>query len=117
MSTDTNTKSVEALAGELAAYNAWRRSENDSDMPSPLITGCMLDEVGAALRTLAAERDALTRERDQWRNLYRRAVNEANGLTNYVEDRPELRRAERNLSAIEAEARVLSPAPTAPNRA
>lgn len=46
-----------------------------------------------------------------WRELYRRAINEANGLTNYVEDRPELRRAERNLAAIEAEARALDAAP------
>lgn len=59
-----------------------------------------LDLLRAHIRSLAAERD-------QWRSLYRRAVNEANGLTNYVEDRPELRRAERNLTAIEAEARGL----------
>lgn len=52
------------------------------------------------------EREALRKRADLWRNLYRRAVNEANGLTNYVEDRPELRRAERNLTAIEAEARA-----------
>ena len=45
---------------------------------------------------------------DPWRKLYRRAINEANGLTNYVEDRPELRGAERRLAAIEAEARTLA---------
>jgi hypothetical protein len=44
---------------------------------------------------------------ERWRRLYLRAINEANGLTNYVEDRPELRRAERNLAAIEAEARSI----------
>ena len=44
---------------------------------------------------------------DPWRKLYRRAINEANGLTNYVEDRPELRSAERRISAIEAEERAL----------
>ena len=44
---------------------------------------------------------------DRWQGLYRRAINEANGLTNYTEDRPELRRAEKNLTAIEAEARAL----------
>jgi hypothetical protein len=54
---------------------------------------------------------------DPWHKLYRRAINEANGLTNYVEDRPELRSAERRLTAIEAEARTLAaagivPAPT-----
>lgn len=48
------------------------------------------------------------RDADQWRALYRRAVNEANGLTNHVKDRPELYRAERNLTAIEAEARALA---------
>ena len=45
---------------------------------------------------------------DPWHKLYRRAINEANGLTNYVEDRPELRGAERRLAAIEAEARTLA---------
>lgn len=40
-----------------------------------------------------------------WEGLYRRAINEANGLTNYVEDRPELRSAEKRIAAIEAEAR------------
>ena len=45
---------------------------------------------------------------DPWRKLYRRPINEANGLTNYVEDRPELRGAERRLAAIEAEARTLA---------
>lgn len=53
-----------------------------------------------------AERDALRTQVGTWQGLYRRAVNEANGLTNYVEDRPELRRAERNLDAIQAEART-----------
>ena len=47
---------------------------------------------------------------DPWHKLYRRAINEANGLTNYVEDRPELRGAERRLAAIEAEARTLAAA-------
>lgn len=54
--------------------------------------------------------EAAIEDAERWRNLYRRAVNEANGLTNYVEDRPELRHAERKLSAIEAEARDLSAA-------
>ena len=57
---------------------------------------------------ITAERDAALRDAERWRALYRRAVNEANGLTNYVEDRPELRSAERKLAAIEAEARALS---------
>ena len=61
-------------------------------------------ELLAEVDRLTAERDALRADAERWRNLYRRAVNEANGLTNYVEDRPELRRAERNLTAIESEA-------------
>lgn len=46
-----------------------------------------------------------------WESLYRRAVNQANGLTNYVEDRPELRHAERRLTEIEAEARAMKETP------
>lgn len=42
-----------------------------------------------------------------WQALYKRAINEANGLTNYVEDRPELYSAEKRLSKIEADARDL----------
>ena len=43
----------------------------------------------------------------QWHALYRRAINEANGLTNYVEDRPELRSAERRIASIQADARAV----------
>lgn len=79
--------------------------------PSP--TATVQASFGARLYT-QAEMDAalaVARERaTQWRSLYLRAVNEANGLTNYVEDRPELRRAERNLTAIEAAARALESA-------
>ena len=42
-----------------------------------------------------------------WQQLYRKAINEANGLTNYVEDRPELYSAEKRLNKIEAAARDL----------
>lgn len=48
-----------------------------------------------------------------WHALYRRAINEANGLTNYVEDRPELRSAEKRIAKIEEEARALTAAPPA----
>lgn len=44
---------------------------------------------------------------DAWINLYRRAVDVANDLTNYVEYRPKLLGAERKLDAIENEARAL----------
>jgi len=46
-----------------------------------------------------------------WQRLYDRAINEANGLTNYVEDRPELRSAERRLDVIAADARALKGQP------
>ena len=49
----------------------------------------------------------VTRDAERWEKLYRRALNEANGLTNYVEDRPELRMAERRLEAIQADARAM----------
>lgn len=68
----------------------------------------------SACRDAVAEVERLRAERDTWCSLYRRAVNEANGLTNYVEDRPELRRAERNLTAIELEARDLAARKDAP---
>lgn len=67
------------------------------------IAACHPDRIARLLDALElAQKDA-----ERWRGLYRRAVNEANGLTNYVDDRPELRRAERNLTAIEAEARAI----------
>lgn len=57
----------------------------------------------------AREAASVERVREQaasWRKLYRRAINAANGLTNYVEDRPELRRIERELEAMERDARA-----------
>jgi len=60
--------------------------------------------------SLRAERDALRADAERWRSLYARAINEANGLTNYVEDRPELRRAEKQLEAIQREARAIDAA-------
>jgi hypothetical protein len=55
---------------------------------------------------LTAERDALRAEVERWKGLYRRALNAANWLTNYVEDRPELRRIERELEKITGDARA-----------
>ena len=49
---------------------------------------------------------AVRAEVETWQKLYRRAINEANGLTNYVEDRPELRSAEKRIDRIEQEARA-----------
>lgn len=50
--------------------------------------------------------ERLRKDAERWKLLYRRAINEANGLTNYAEDRPELRSAERRIKAIENEARA-----------
>ena len=58
----------------------------------------------------ALDADALRAGTERWRSLYARAINEANGLTNYVEDRPELRRAEKQLEAIQREARAIDAA-------
>ena len=60
----------------------------------------------AAVAAQAAEVEALRKRAETWELLYMRAINEANGLTNYVEDRPELSKIERKLVAIEAAARA-----------
>lgn len=54
----------------------------------------------------ASEVEALRKRAETWELLYMRAINEANDLTNYVEDRPELSKIERKLVAIEAAARA-----------
>lgn len=43
---------------------------------------------------------------DSLANLCRRAINEANGLTNYVDERPELHGAEKRIAKIEQEFRA-----------
>jgi DNA repair exonuclease SbcCD ATPase subunit len=60
----------------------------------------------AEITALRAEVERLLADAETWKMLYRRAINEANGLTNYVEDRPELRSAERRLTTIEEDARA-----------
>lgn len=59
-----------------------------------------------AIAAQASEVEALRKRAETWELLYMRAINEANGLTNYVEDRPELSKIERKLVAIEAAARA-----------
>jgi hypothetical protein len=66
----------------------------------------LLREAAATIEAQAAQIDALRARAELWCSLYKRAINEANGLTNYVEDRPELRSAERKLEAIQTEARA-----------
>lgn len=69
------------------------------------------DQMHAHAAAIEAWARAVELERaEEWRKLYMRAINEANGLTNYVEDRQELTRAERKIEAIEAAARTLGAA-------
>ena len=93
------TADIERAAAELRRLSA----ENTAAVSSFLAAD---DE----RRELRAERDALRAGTERWRSLYTRAINEANGLTNYVEDRPELRRAEKQLEAIQREARAIDAA-------
>lgn len=91
----------------LAHMTGWRTDQQSAD--AAYIAACHPARIGRLLADharLTAERDRLAAEAARWQTLYRRAVNEANGLTNYVEDRPDLRSAERRLSAIESEARA-----------
>lgn len=89
------------------AQRAW--GEQTSVHPGEHVIFARLLERRIAAATLAVSVPAdMALTDDPWRKLYRRAINEANGLTNYVEDRPELRGAERRLAAIEAEARTLA---------
>ena len=69
-----------------------------------------------ALRAALAELEALRADAETWKALYRRALNAANGLTNYVEDRPELSKIERELIAVEAAARAALKEQTPPSQ-
>jgi hypothetical protein len=62
--------------------------------------------LGDLLPQAAAELRRLHEEVETWKGLYHRAINEAGGLTNYVEDRPELFSAEKRLTKIQEEARA-----------
>jgi hypothetical protein len=53
-----------------------------------------------------AEVERLREDAETWKFLYCRAINEANGLTNYIEDRPELYSAEKRLTTIQEDARA-----------
>lgn len=60
----------------------------------------------ATIAEQARELEVLRADAERWKSLYQRAINVANGLTNYVEERPELTHAERRLDKIESEARA-----------
>jgi hypothetical protein len=78
---------------QLLAFCDWERKHNPLPDGKPHIA-----------EWAAAELERLYAQVDAWRGLYRLAINEANGLTNYVEDRPGLRSAERRIKAIERNA-------------
>ena len=62
---------------------------------------------GNRLAEMAKQAQTITRLRESlgiWQSLYRRAINVANGLTNYVEERPGLHDAERQLNTLEMQA-------------
>lgn len=92
---------INAAIDRIAHGNGHMRVPVEATDPDIVLGDCRVE-----LESQAAQIAALTAERDLWVGLYRRAINEANGLTNYVEDRPELRSAEKRLSAIEAAARA-----------
>lgn len=103
MQIDVREALAELVKAEMAAYY------DGEYMDSGVVKHRLQDFAQAVARAaLAASPQA---EPDRWQRLYRRAINEANGLTNYVEDRPELRSAERRLDKIEEEARALAAAP------
>lgn len=107
--TTTKAEELAARAETLAIAEALERRFGCS----ALVLTADIERAAAELRRLAAveaERDALRADSERWRSLYARAINEANGLTNYVEDRPELRRAEKQLEAIQREARAIDAA-------
>lgn len=112
--TQTPTK-AEELARELEQQQVsnWIHSTGTPPRVNGTKPDPLCQDAAAELRRLSAveaERDALRAGTERWRSLYTRAINEANGLTNYVEDRPELRRAEKQLEAIQREARAIDAA-------
>lgn len=70
-------------------------------------TAKLLEAAHEAIVRLTASSPAVP---EGWKKLYVRAINVANGLTNYVEDRPGLSDAEKEIAAIEVEARALATA-------
>ena len=58
-----NAEEIAALAGRLAAFNEWRRGEEDGPQPDPRAVGNDIDAAVAALRATAL----LLREEDRKR--------------------------------------------------
>ena len=88
-----------------AAFLAWASDRWRADAYRHISeTSGEWDAWQAALAAQASEVEALRKRAETWELLYMRAINAANGLTNYVEDRPELSKIERELVAVEAAA-------------
>lgn len=87
------TKTLENL---LQAIDEFSFAQQNPDITGH-ISVAKRNALESALRELIADAE-------KWKALYRRAINEANGLTNYVEDRPELYSAEKRIRAIQVEA-------------
>lgn len=100
---------MERAAAELRRLAAVEAERDDLKLALAHTVRLVQDWTQSAY-AMEAERDALRADSERWRSLYARAINEANGLTNYVEDRPELRRAEKQLEAIQREARAIDAA-------
>lgn len=83
-----------------------RRAERERMGPETAIHHKNIERLDSIIHEQAAEIEALRADAERWQALYRRAINEANGLTNYVEERPELTCAERRIAKIEADARA-----------
>lgn len=105
-------EAAQRLAGyrELGRKCAELEAERDDLKLALAHTVRLVQDWTQSAYAMEAERDALRADSERWRSLYARAINEANGLTNYVEDRPELRRAEKQLEAIQREARAIDAA-------
>ena len=105
---------VSVNAGFTELLEALDRADRKGYMPDAIYSayeGFECRDPASTVAALKAERDAALARATDWQRLYDRAINEANGLTNYVEDRPELRSAERRLDVIAADARALKGQP------
>ena len=103
------TAMTERIIGECAAQAA-ALAEKDAEIARLISTKEHIrKEINAMIGRVEDDAvliEALRADAERWKSLYRRAINEANDLTNYADDRPELTHAERRLSKIEAEARA-----------
>ncbi len=96
---------------EAMAYGWERAMERAAEaIPDDLYPASTVAAITAQRNAALARVAEMEARVTAWTKLYDRAINEANGMTNYVEDRPELRSAERRLDVIYADARALKDA-------